>query len=225
MFGYLYPLLLKIASANAHLAAQRPEMDPAGPESSHTIRTSRPTRAAPQSCNNSRHLVSHTPERRRPSPSLGESKGEGRLDMAAPNPLPEYVYKILDAPPAEPLPPELPVSELDAKDGFVHLSTAAQVSPPLRPNFLHLFFSWQGPSPASCKGAGPAPCGRTWDLTAPRSPARQASSSMPSPPSGSSRCPWTGCTTRGGKEATHRAAPFRTSTGSWGPPMLTGSES
>lgn len=40
-----------------------------------------------------------------------------------------YVYKILDAPPAEPLPSELPVSALDAKDGFVHLSTAAQVSP------------------------------------------------------------------------------------------------
>lgn len=48
--------------------------------------------------------------------------------MAAPTPLPTYVYKILDAPPAEPLPSELPVSELDAKDGFVHLSTAAQVS-------------------------------------------------------------------------------------------------
>lgn len=47
--------------------------------------------------------------------------------MAAPSPLPTYVYKILDGPPAEPLPATLPVSDLDAKDGFVHLSVAAQV--------------------------------------------------------------------------------------------------
>ena len=50
--------------------------------------------------------------------------------MTAPTPLPAYVYKILDGPPTKPLPSELPVSELDAKDGFVHLSTAEQVSLP-----------------------------------------------------------------------------------------------
>lgn len=48
--------------------------------------------------------------------------------MSAPSPLPTYVYKILDARPEDPLPATLPVSELDRKDGFVHLSTAAQVS-------------------------------------------------------------------------------------------------
>lgn len=50
--------------------------------------------------------------------------------MSAPNPLPTHIYKILDAKPEDPLPAALPVSELDRKDGFVHLSTAAQVSLP-----------------------------------------------------------------------------------------------
>ncbi|SPN97715.1 uncharacterized protein DNG_01228 [Cephalotrichum gorgonifer] len=55
--------------------------------------------------------------------------------MAAPNPLPTYVYKILDAPPKDPLPGELPLSELDKQDGFIHLSTANQVA-----NTANLFF-------------------------------------------------------------------------------------
>lgn len=41
---------------------------------------------------------------------------------------PQFVYKILPEAPAEPLPAQLPLSELDAKDGFVHLSTATQVN-------------------------------------------------------------------------------------------------
>lgn len=56
--------------------------------------------------------------------------------MSAPTPLPTHVYKILDAKPEDPLPAALPVSELDRKDGFVHLSTAAQVSLPLPPPLL-----------------------------------------------------------------------------------------
>ncbi len=40
---------------------------------------------------------------------------------------PQFIYKILPRAPAEPLPAQLPLSELDAKDGFVHLSTADQV--------------------------------------------------------------------------------------------------
>ncbi|KAH7025739.1 uncharacterized protein B0I36DRAFT_329035 [Microdochium trichocladiopsis] len=48
---------------------------------------------------------------------------------------PKYVYKIVPARPPSPLPRELPLSELDAADGFVHLSTAQQV-----PGTLNLFF-------------------------------------------------------------------------------------
>ena len=47
--------------------------------------------------------------------------------MPAPSPLPQYVYKILPEGPADPLPSNLPKSALDAKDGFIHLSTAEQI--------------------------------------------------------------------------------------------------
>ncbi|KAF2804358.1 uncharacterized protein BDZ99DRAFT_350252, partial [Mytilinidion resinicola] len=47
--------------------------------------------------------------------------------MSAPNPLPTYVYKILPSAPPKPLPDVLPLSDLDANDGFIHLSTASQV--------------------------------------------------------------------------------------------------
>ncbi|KAI8986195.1 hypothetical protein BD414DRAFT_487942 [Trametes punicea] len=51
-------------------------------------------------------------------------------------PLSTYVYKILPAPPPTPLPAALPLSDLDRHDGFVHLSTAAQV-----PTTAALFFA------------------------------------------------------------------------------------
>lgn len=46
--------------------------------------------------------------------------------MASPD-QPKYIYKISPTPPPEPIPPIYPPSELDEKDGFIHLSTAAQV--------------------------------------------------------------------------------------------------
>ncbi|KAH6609627.1 hypothetical protein Trco_002973 [Trichoderma cornu-damae] len=55
---------------------------------------------------------------------------------APPTPLPKYVYKILPSVPEDPLPQQFPLSELDANDGFVHLSTASQV-----PNTADLFFA------------------------------------------------------------------------------------
>ncbi|RDW93902.1 DUF952 domain-containing protein [Aspergillus mulundensis] len=50
---------------------------------------------------------------------------------------PSFLYKLVPstAPVREPLPDRLPVSELDEKSGFVHLSTALQV-----PNTLKFFF-------------------------------------------------------------------------------------
>ncbi|OSD07382.1 hypothetical protein PYCCODRAFT_607232 [Trametes coccinea BRFM310] len=51
-------------------------------------------------------------------------------------PLPPYVYKILPSPPPTPLPSALPLSDLDRHDGFIHLSTAAQV-----PTTASLFFA------------------------------------------------------------------------------------
>lgn len=51
---------------------------------------------------------------------------------------PSYIYKLIpsSAPPPNPLPPILPVSELDRSSGFIHLSTAAQI-----PNTLKFFFT------------------------------------------------------------------------------------
>ncbi|KAI0402223.1 hypothetical protein F4802DRAFT_577009 [Xylaria palmicola] len=56
--------------------------------------------------------------------------------MAPPTPLPQYVYKIVPEAPPEPIPAQYPLSELDQKDGFVHLSTAAQI-----PTTAGLFFA------------------------------------------------------------------------------------
>lgn len=49
--------------------------------------------------------------------------------MTAPTPLPTYIYKILPSspPPPSPLPEILPLSSLDARDNFIHLSTSAQI--------------------------------------------------------------------------------------------------
>ncbi|TRX95278.1 hypothetical protein FHL15_003970 [Xylaria flabelliformis] len=47
--------------------------------------------------------------------------------MAPPNPLPTYVYKITPTAPPSPIPTQYPLSELDQKDGFIHLSIAKQI--------------------------------------------------------------------------------------------------
>ncbi|KAH8893469.1 hypothetical protein GQ53DRAFT_822150 [Thozetella sp. PMI_491] len=56
--------------------------------------------------------------------------------MAPPDPLPQFIYKIIPTAPPEPIPDPYPLSELDQKDGFVHLSAAFQV-----PITLGLFFN------------------------------------------------------------------------------------
>jgi uncharacterized protein (DUF952 family) len=55
--------------------------------------------------------------------------------MAQPDPLPTYVYKIHLPPPAS----LSTLSEIDRRDGFVHLSTAAQV-----PSTAARFFAQHG---------------------------------------------------------------------------------
>ncbi|KAI0182460.1 hypothetical protein EV127DRAFT_378710 [Xylaria flabelliformis] len=47
--------------------------------------------------------------------------------MAPPTPLPTYVYKITPTAPPSPIPAQYPLSELDQKDGFIHLSIAKQI--------------------------------------------------------------------------------------------------
>lgn len=44
-----------------------------------------------------------------------------------PSPLPDFVYKITPTAPPEPIPEKYPPSELDRRDGFVHLSASWQV--------------------------------------------------------------------------------------------------
>ncbi len=43
-------------------------------------------------------------------------------------PIPRFVYKIVPSQPPSPLPYSLPLSALDAQDGFIHLSDASQVA-------------------------------------------------------------------------------------------------
>lgn len=47
--------------------------------------------------------------------------------MVVNKPFPKFVYKILDAAPPSPITPTLPLSSLDSKDGFIHLSDAGQI--------------------------------------------------------------------------------------------------
>ncbi|KAK1754498.1 hypothetical protein QBC47DRAFT_219101 [Echria macrotheca] len=52
------------------------------------------------------------------------------------SPRPEFIYKITEDEPPSPIPEVYPPSELDQKDGFVHLSTATQI-----PKTASLFFT------------------------------------------------------------------------------------
>jgi len=58
--------------------------------------------------------------------------------MSGPSQSPQYLYKIVPSstPPPTPLPPALPLSPLDKKDGFIHLSTSSQLL-----NTLSKFFA------------------------------------------------------------------------------------
>ena len=47
--------------------------------------------------------------------------------MASSSSAPTFWYKILDQAPPSPLPETLPATDLDAHDGFIHLSTASQI--------------------------------------------------------------------------------------------------
>ncbi|PIL22373.1 hypothetical protein GSI_15061 [Ganoderma sinense ZZ0214-1] len=50
--------------------------------------------------------------------------------------LPAYVYKILSTAPPSSIPAALPLSDLDRRDGFIHLSNASQI-----PITASLFFT------------------------------------------------------------------------------------
>ncbi|KAI8839997.1 hypothetical protein BJ741DRAFT_597642 [Chytriomyces cf. hyalinus JEL632] len=42
-------------------------------------------------------------------------------------PVPQFVYKIAESAPPTPLPASLPLSSLDAQDGFIHMSNLEQM--------------------------------------------------------------------------------------------------
>jgi uncharacterized protein (DUF952 family) len=62
--------------------------------------------------------------------------------MPAPSPLPRFLYKILPSAPPAPLPARLPLSDLDRHDGYIHLSTAAQVPATADKFFGHVSELW-----------------------------------------------------------------------------------
>jgi len=95
---------------------------------------------------------------------------------SAPTPPPTYIYKILPSfpIPPSPLPLNLPLSALDARDGFIHLSTSSQVLGTLTNFFssaphvyilripyagVEKFVKWE-----DTKGKGPDEKGGCWDV-------------------------------------------------------------
>jgi uncharacterized protein (DUF952 family) len=96
--------------------------------------------------------------------------------MATPTPLPKYIYKILPSSPLppSPLPLALPVSDLDKRDNFIHLSTSAQILGTLRnffkdePHVYILRIPYGGVSKyiiwEDAKGKQPDEPGGCWDV-------------------------------------------------------------
>lgn len=65
-----------------------------------------------------------------PPPSLEPRSfrsGPTTLTMTTTIPFPRYVYKILSEEPPNPVPHTLPLTPLDAQDGFIHLSAGWRV--------------------------------------------------------------------------------------------------
>jgi hypothetical protein len=60
----------------------------------------------------------------------------------------EYAYKITPTEPPSPIPAEYPLSDLDKKDGFIHLSTSWQVS------LWHHIFLYTTPGRANGEPSG-----------------------------------------------------------------------
>ena len=54
----------------------------------------------------------------------------------------KFLYKILDEAPPEPVPVTLPPTELDRKDGFIHLSTASRTLTTANLYFTHCSRLW-----------------------------------------------------------------------------------
>jgi uncharacterized protein (DUF952 family) len=94
---------------------------------------------------------------------------------SAPTPPPKYIYKILPSLPVppSPLPISLPVSALDARDNFIHLSTSFQILGTLNAFFssephvyilripyerVEKWIKWE-----DAKGKGPEEVGGCWD--------------------------------------------------------------
>jgi uncharacterized protein (DUF952 family) len=97
---------------------------------------------------------------------------------SVPTPLPTYIYKILPSspppPPLDSFPLALPLSALDARDGFIHLSTSSQLLGTLNNFFstspyvyilripysrVSKFIKWEDSA-----GKGPDEVGGCWDV-------------------------------------------------------------
>jgi len=96
--------------------------------------------------------------------------------MSSPTPPPTHIYKILPPSAAPPslLPLALPISALDARDNFIHLSTSSQILGTLQNFFseaphvyilripyerVEKFVKWE-----DTKGKGPEEVGGCWDV-------------------------------------------------------------
>jgi uncharacterized protein (DUF952 family) len=96
--------------------------------------------------------------------------------MTAPTPPPTYIYKILPSTPTapSPLPLNLPLSDLDRRDNFLHFSTSTQILGTLNAFFSHEEFVYILRVPyervekwvkwEDAKGKQPDEVGGCWDV-------------------------------------------------------------
>ncbi|CAG8959469.1 hypothetical protein HYFRA_00001367 [Hymenoscyphus fraxineus] len=93
--------------------------------------------------------------------------------MSSPPGPPKYIYKILPTSPPSPLPDCLPLSDLDSRDGFIHMSTSKQILGTLQnffisaPSVVILRVLYERVEPRikweMAKGLGPEEKGGCWD--------------------------------------------------------------